>query len=34
MNHISGDFFFAIAGYASNLIEQRVIAMRTSAGGA
>ena len=34
MNHISGDFLFAIAEYANNLVEQRVIAMRTSAGGA
>ena len=34
MNHISGDLLFAIAEYANNLSEQRVIAMRTSAGGA
>ena len=34
MNHISGDFFFAIAEHANNLIEQRVIAMRMSAWGA
>ena len=34
MNHVSPDFLFAIAEYVNNLIEQRVIAMRTSAGGA
>ena len=34
MTHVSADFLFAIAAYVNNLIEQRVVAMRTSAGGA
>ena len=34
MNHISGDFLMAIAEYANNLIAERVVTMRNSAGGA
>ena len=34
MNHVSGDFLFAIAEHVNHIIEQHVIAMRTSAAGA
>ena len=34
MNHISGDFLMAIAGIANNLIAERLVTMRNSAGGA
>ena len=34
MNHVSGDFLFAIAEHANRLIEERVVTMRSSGGGA